>query len=342
VAGSFAWFSIDANDNQPTQFLFYVAHALQRAWDGAGSPAIDLILETSLIDPHAIVSTLINGLAEIDEGVCLFLEDYHWVSDPAIHDAVAFLLRHAPSQFHLVLVSRTESPLPLAGLRAQNQLLEINTLDLRFDLDETRRFLDHEGLGPLEPAELSLLRERTEGSPAGIRIAATTFSQSGKNFGQYIRQLSGTLRPIGAYLAEMVNVLPPDMTQFMLRIAIVDKFSAPLCQAISQQRSSRDLLEWIANRQLLMIPVDQEGRWYRYHTLLLEYLRKRMEAELRAEEIATLHRRASHWYASQELWTEAVQHAFAAGDTEQAGNWLKNCAMAGVGPSGRTAVRRLV
>jgi ATP/maltotriose-dependent transcriptional regulator MalT len=123
---SFAWFSIDVNDNQPTQFLFYVAHALQRAWDGTGSPAIDLILETSLIDPHAIISTLINGLAEIDEEICLFLEDYHWVSDPAIHDAVAFLLRHAPSQFHLVLVTRTEPPLPLAGLRAQNQLLETN------------------------------------------------------------------------------------------------------------------------------------------------------------------------------------------------------------------------
>jgi LuxR family maltose regulon positive regulatory protein len=77
-------------------------------------------------------------LAEIEEEVCLFLEDYHWVSDPAIHDAVAFLLRHAPSQFHLVLVTRTEPPLPLAGLRAQNQLLEIEPLELRFDLDETR------------------------------------------------------------------------------------------------------------------------------------------------------------------------------------------------------------
>ena len=94
------------------------------------------------------------------------------------------------------------------------------------------------------------------------------------------------LRPIGAYLAEMVNVLPHDMTQFMLRIAIVDKFCAPLCQAISQQRSSQDLLEWIANRQLLMIPLDHEGRWYRYHTLLLEYFRQRMEAELLAEEMA--------------------------------------------------------
>jgi len=101
---SVAWFSIDANDNQATQFLFYVSQALQRARDGLGGSAIDLILETSLISPATIVSTLINGLAEIDEEVYLFLEDYHWLSDPAIHDAVGLLLRHAPSHFHLVLL----------------------------------------------------------------------------------------------------------------------------------------------------------------------------------------------------------------------------------------------
>jgi LuxR family transcriptional regulator, maltose regulon positive regulatory protein len=170
---SVAWLSIDASDDQPTQFLFYVSHALQRARDGAGSLAIDLILETSLISPHAIVATLINALAELDEEVCLFAEDFHWISDPTIHDAMALLLRHAPSHFHLVLVTRTEPRLLLAGLRAQNQLLEIDSTALRFDLQETRQFLEREGLGPLLPAELRLLHERTEGWPAALRIVAS-------------------------------------------------------------------------------------------------------------------------------------------------------------------------
>jgi ATP/maltotriose-dependent transcriptional regulator MalT len=280
-----------------------------------------------LIRPHAIISTLINDLAEIDEEVCLFLEDYHWIRDPAIHEAVAFLLRHAPSHFHLVLVTRTEPPLPLAGLRAQNQLLEIDSWALRFDLEETRRFLEHEGLEPLDPAELKLLHERTEGWPAALRIVASTSSQSGENFGHYVRQLSGALRPIGAYLAEMVDGLPRDIALFMLRTAVLDRFSAPLCQAVTQDTSSQEFLESIASRQLLLVPLDHDGRWYRYHTLMTAYLRQRLEAEL-GEEIATLHRRAAHWYASQELWTEAVQHAIAAGDAEQATSWMKNCAMA--------------
>ena len=142
-----------------------------------------------------------------------------------------------------------------------------------------------------------------------------------------MRQLSATLRPIGAYLAEMVDGLPRDMAPFMLRTAVLDKFSADLCKAVTQHKSSGEFLESIANRQLLLVPLDRDGRWYRYHHLLSAYLRHRLEAELGEEEIATLHRRASHWYASQELWTEAIQHAIAAGDTEQAASWIKNCAM---------------
>jgi LuxR family maltose regulon positive regulatory protein len=322
-----AWFSIDANDNQPTQFLFYLSHALRHAHDGVGSPAIALILETSMISPPAIISTLINGLAEIDEEVCLFLEDYHCVSDPAIHDAVEFLLRHAPSNLHVVIATRTEPPLPLAALRAQNLLLEIDVAALRFDLEETRQFLEHEGLGSLDPAQLRLLHERTEGWPAVLRIVAATASQSGENFSQYVRQLSGSSRPIGAYLADMVDGLPGDMASFMLRTAVLDKFSVDLCKAVTQHKSSGEFLESIANRQLLLVPLDREGHWYRYHHLLSAYLRHRLEAELGEEEIATLHRRASHWYASEELWTEAIQHAIAAGDTEQAASWIKNCAM---------------
>ena len=103
--------------------------------------------ETFLINSDAIVSSLINDLADVDDEVCLFLEDYHWVTNPGIHDAVAFFLTHAPSQIHVVLTTRTEPPLPLASLRANNLLLEIDASALRFDPQETRAFLDCEKPG---------------------------------------------------------------------------------------------------------------------------------------------------------------------------------------------------
>jgi LuxR family transcriptional regulator, maltose regulon positive regulatory protein len=109
--------------------------------------------------------------------------------------------------------------------------------------------------------------------------------------------------------------------------AILDRLCTPLCQAVTGVASSRNLLEWIEVRQLLLMPLDQAGQWYRYHPLLGGHLRQRLEAEL-GDEIPELHRRACRWYASQELWTDAVQHAIAAGDTDQAISWIERCAMA--------------
>jgi LuxR family transcriptional regulator, maltose regulon positive regulatory protein len=321
-----AWLTIDSDDDEPPAFLFYVSHALQRACGGVGAAAIDLIRETFLINPSAIVSTLINDLADLDDEVYLFLEDYHWITNPKIHETLTFFLRRAPSHCHVVLTTRTEPRLPLASLRAQNQMLEIDAAALRFDLVETQNFLEIEGSCPLAPSDVRLLREKTEGWPAALRIVASTSIQLKQDFGQYVRNLSGTQRPISAYLEEMLDGLSREMVQFMLRTAILERLCAPLCDVVTGASSSGELLGSIEKRQLLLSPLDQEGRWYRYHPLLAEYLIQRLQSEL-GNEIPGLHQRASVWYASQELWTDAVQHAIAAGDAIRALEWIKNCAM---------------
>lgn len=189
---------------------------------------------------------MINELADAEDEVFLFLDDYHCIGNPEIHGATAFLLRHAPSQFHLVLTSRVAVPLPLARLRAQNQLLEVDASSLRFDVEETQQLLDQEHLDTLDPDEVATLNAKTEGWPAVLRIVTATSSQSGEDFGQYVHRLSGELRPIGDYLAEMLAGLPFEMVQFMLRTAILDRLSAPLCQAVTGVKSSQDLLESIS------------------------------------------------------------------------------------------------
>jgi LuxR family transcriptional regulator, maltose regulon positive regulatory protein len=321
-----AWLTIDTDDDEPAAFLFYVSHALQRACEGVGAAAIDLIRESFLINPRAIVSTLINDLVDIDDEVYLFLEDYHWVTNPEIHETLAFFLRHAPSHCHMVLTTRAEPPLPLASLRAQNQLLEVDASALRFDLQETRNFLEFETPDTLVPSEVKLLHEKTEGWAAALRIVASIPIRSRQDFAQYVRHLSGTQRRIGTYLDEMFAGLPREMVEFMLRTAILDRLCTPLCESLTGESSSRALLRSIEERQLLLTPLDQEGRWYRYHPLLAEYLTQRLESEL-GNEIPGLHQRASLWFASQELWTDAVQHAIAAGDAIRALEWIRNCAM---------------
>jgi LuxR family transcriptional regulator, maltose regulon positive regulatory protein len=319
-----AWLSLDASDDEPARFLFNIAHVLRRVRDGIGKPAIDLIREISLLPSQTIVATLINDLADSDDEVYLFLDDYQYVTQHAIHDGISFFLRNASSNFHLILITRVEPPFPLARLRVQNQLLEIDGSLLRFDLEETRHFLEQEKLDVPRPAELTELLAKTEGWPAVLRIVTST---CGRDFPRHMRGLTGGSRPIGAYLTEMLEGLPEDMTSFMIRTAILDRLSAPLCQAVTSESASQDLLRSIEIRQLLLIPLDQDGTWYRFHPLLREHLNQRLEA-LPSDERKELHRRACLWYAGQELWTDAVGHAIAAGNTEQAARWIENVAMA--------------
>jgi LuxR family maltose regulon positive regulatory protein len=324
---SVAWLTIDSDDDEATRFLFYVSQALQHACQGVGLGATELILENSLIDPQAVLSSLINDLAELDDEVYLFLEDYHWLNDRRIHQAVAYFLRHAPSHCHVVITTRAEPSLPLATFRAQNQLLEIDALALRFDQQETQAFIEHTRPGALELADVQLLQRKTEGWPAALRIIASMPSQFRPDLKEYVRNLSGLQRPIATYFAELLDGLSTELVEFMLRTAILDRLSGPLCEAVTGASSGRTILATLAQRQLLLTPLDNEGVWYRYHMLLVEYLRHRLEAD-RGIETPELHRRAALWYASQELWTEAVQHAIAAGDPDRAISWIRNCAMA--------------
>jgi LuxR family maltose regulon positive regulatory protein len=321
-----AWLSLDGDDDEPIRFLFYLSHALRQANESIAETAISFIADISLVPFDTIISSIINDLAEIDDDFYLFLDDYHHIKDHEIRGAVAYLLRYAPTHFHLVLTANGEPALPLPRLRAHNQLFEIDTAALRFDVAETCQFLKEENIGGADPADVRLLHAKTDGWPAVLRIVMTTATQSGQDFGRYVQTLSGALRPLDAYLADMLDGLPHDLVQFMLQIAILERFSAPLCEAVTGCRFSPQRLDALETGQILLVALDQDRQWYRFHTLLRTHLLKRLETEA-GPDIAKLHRRAYRWYAAQELWTDAVRHAIAAGDAEQAMAWIENCAM---------------
>ncbi|MES2262582.1 MAG: LuxR C-terminal-related transcriptional regulator [Pseudomonadota bacterium] len=320
-----AWLALEADDDEPSRFLYYLAHALQQGC-GAGAAALDLLSETTLAAPQAVTAALINELAELEDEIFLFLDDYHYISHPLIHEAVSFFIQHAPAQFHLVVVTRAEPALHLARLRVQNQVLEIDTATLRFSFDETRSFLEQEQSSQIDPAHVRQLHSTTEGWPAALRIAASAALWQRDDIGRHVHALPAASRPFAAYLEDMLARLPEETVQFMSRSAILDHLTAPLCAAITGVAASQDLLTFLSGRQLLLEPLDQEGNWFRYHHLLREYLYRRLEARFGGE-LSNLHRNAYRWFAAHEMWTDATKHAIAAGDLNEATSLVENCAM---------------
>jgi LuxR family transcriptional regulator, maltose regulon positive regulatory protein len=323
-----AWLSLDAEDDEPARFLNYFAHALRHACGGVGAAAISLTAEAPFVPPRAIVATLINELVEIHDEVVMFLDDYHLMNLPEVHDAMSFFIERAPPHVHVVLCSRTDPlPLPLARLRAGGDLLEIDGSALRFDFDETKRFVEHALPHMLNSSHIETLFASTEGWAAALRISMSVLSREGSQPVQQHNALSGTSRPFATYIEHMFERLPGEMVEFMLRTSILDRLSAPLCEAVTGLRASQRVLDEIAEGHLLLQGLDCDGQWFRYHHLMGEYLRAKLEAQ-HADEIAELHCRACEWYSGQELWTEAVKHAIAAGTTDNAICLMDRCAMA--------------
>jgi LuxR family maltose regulon positive regulatory protein len=322
-----AWLSLDTEDDEPARFFHHLAQALRNACASVGTSAISLTTEASLVPARSVVSTLINELVEVDDEVYLFVDDYHLISRPAIHDALSYFIANAPSNVHVVVCTRTDPPLPLANLRARNDLLEIDASTLRFNFDETRRFVEHECPGGLRAASVKSLFASTEGWAAALRISASVLSRDECKPDWDVSAPSGASRPFAAYLEDMLKRLPAEMVEFMLRTSIVDRLSASLCEAVTGIAAQQGMLDTISARQLLLEPLDIEGRWFRYHHLMSEYLRRRLETR-RRDEVVDLHRRACQWYAKEALWTDAVKHAIAAGDTQDAVSLMGHCAMA--------------
>lgn len=312
-----AWLALDELDNEPHRFFSYLLAALQPIAPTAGQVTQEMLAQSQLPPPEILLTPLLNELTAIPTGLTLVLDDYHTLDAPIIHQALNFLLDHAPARFHLVIISRAEPPLNLARWRGRGQLVELTSADLRFTAAEVEAFLTGPMQLKLSAAERAALEMRTEGWVAGLQLAGLSL-QGQDNPAAFIDALSGSDRYIGDYLfAEVLRHQPEDVQQFLLATAVVDSLCADLGNVLLERRDSQAMLEYLERHQLFIVPLDNQRRWYRYHPLFADLLRQQL-AQTTPEQPPRLHRRASRWFEQQQRLAEAIQHSLAALDFERA------------------------
>lgn len=319
-----AWVSLDSGDNDPVRFWSYILAALDGAQPGGvhvddalGATGIPLLPSAQPPPMEAILTDVINRLAALSADVALVLDDYHVITAAPIHAAVAFLLDHLPACLHLVIATRADPPLPLARLRARGQLVEIRSTNLRFTPEETAAFLIQTSAPTLSPEEITTLDARTEGWIAGLQLAALSL-HGRQDIATFLQAFTGTHRFVVDYLTEEVLTRQSaEVQDFLLQTAILERLCGPLCEAVTGESAGQAMLERLDQANLFVVPLDDERHWYRYHHLFAEVLRQRLQ-HLHPERVARLHQQASAWYAHHGLIRDAVHHALAAADFEQA------------------------
>ncbi len=302
-----AWLTLDATDSDPLHLLRYLAAALQRILPNLNSD-IDGALQSAQTDYTAVLVDLINALDGVDAPCILVLDDYHHTDAAAIDQLLDRLLTYQPTALHLILISRADPALPLARLRAQGDLLELRAADLRFTPDEVATFL-RDTMGQAYPSAISAaLATQTEGWIAGLHLAALALRQS-DDPAAFVAAFTGSHRYIIDYLTDEVLAQQPDaIRHFLLHTSILEQMCAPLCAALLEQTGTQALLEQLEVSNLFVQPLDAERRWYRYHQLFAEVLRRRLARSF-ADRIPELHRRAAYWYTEHGMALAAVQHA---------------------------------
>jgi LuxR family maltose regulon positive regulatory protein len=307
----FGWVSLDEADSDPTSFWAYVTEALSLMYPGstraarrrAGRRRRDL---GELLGP-----ALVNGLAGVAEHGVLVLDDYQAVGSPRVDDQLTFLVDHLPDCLHLAVVSRTEPALPLARLRARGELTELHAADLRFTPGEAGHLLT-EVLGlRLGRADVLTLQRRTEGWAAALHLAALSL-RSSRDPSRSIVGFTGEHEHLVQYLtAEVLGGLDPLLRSWLAETAVLDRFCAPLCDAVTGRDDAEEMLRRAEQANLFVLSLDDRHEWFRYHHLFRDMLRARGDRTTGGDE---LHRRASAWFAGHSMPAEAIRHALLAGE----------------------------
>lgn len=317
-----AWLSLDENDSDPTRFLTYLIAALQTIDPQLGTETLTSLQAAPATPLEVLLTTLLNELTSQPQPLILVLDDYHVIDNSAIDAGLAFLLEHLPAHVHLAIATREDPQLPLPRLRARAALTELRIADLRFTAEEATLFLNQVMGLNLSVEAVAALEQRTEGWIAGLQLAALSL-QGRTDSPQFIAAFTGSHRFVLDYLVEEVLSSQPDaIRHFLLETALLNRLSAALCDAVTRREDSREVLATLERENLFIVALDDTRHWYRYHHLFADALQTHLLSDA-PERIATLHERASAWYATHDLHHEAIHHALAAEAFEGAADLIE-------------------
>ncbi|WP_436299067.1 LuxR C-terminal-related transcriptional regulator [Variovorax paradoxus] len=309
-----AWLGLDEDDSDPVRFFDYLRGALQGANVGVGCSATAPLSGAGSPTPKDRMASLLDDLTELDHPVVLVLDDYQAIDNPELDAALTFLVEHLPEHLRLIVATRKDPQWPLSRWRTRQWIAEVGVDQLRFTPDEAMAFLVRSMGLTLDAESARTLAARTEGWVAGLQIAALSLQrhvqlQGTANLAQVAAAFSGEHRHVIDYLAaEVMRQQPRELQDFLRKTCILDRFSADLCDAVTERTDSRQMLAQVERANLFLRRLDDQGRWFRYHQLLADFLREGLADPERIE----LHRRASAWFESHGMGKDAIKHALAA------------------------------
>ena len=319
------WYSLDEGDNQQERFASYLLAAIQQATGGHCEASENMVQKRQYASLSSLFSQLFIELSEWQRPLYLVIDDYHLITNPVIHDAMRFFLRHQPENLTLVVLSRNLPQLGIANLRVRDQLLEVGSQQLSFTHAETKQFFDCRLASPIEVAESSRLCDDVAGWATALQLIALSARQRNNATQHSARRLAGiNASHLSDYLVdEVLDNVDRETRNFLLKSSLLRSMNDSLIARVTGEENGQMRLEEIERQGLFLQRMDNSGEWFNYHPLFCSFLRQRCQWELAAE-LPEIHRSAAESWMAQGFPSEAIHHALAAGDPKMLRDILLN------------------
>lgn len=316
----FAWLSLDEQDNSAGLFLNYLLAALHKALPGFGVAWKGLLAASAAPDLEGVLTHLVEETEALKNPLFLILDDFQALKEPALLNFVDALIQNAPDMLYFGICSRNVPDLHLTKLRADGNLCELHTAQLRFTYQETAAFINRQLDSALSEQHLRIIDGRAEGWAAGLQLAILSIREE-SDLDAFLQSFHGSHRHVLDYLGdEVLSHQPSRVQELLLKTSILSRLNAPLCRILLKGEADllseadvQQMLEELEKRGLFLTRLDPEGNWFRYHALFQEFLRTSLQ-KVYPSQVSGLYLQAAHWLERYgEVW-EALHHAFVAGD----------------------------
>ena len=307
------WVSLDSRDNDTAIFWQYLIAAITKL-DNRFSKLAYASAPLETIDLNSKIDLLIAELIDFSRTwkspsqFAIVLDDYHVISNPIIHAQLNHFINYSPEWIKLIITTRHEPILDLPRRRVRHQITEIDSHDLRFSIPECQSFLTSRMSLELTETSLLMLHQKTEGWIAAVQLAGLSLQRKPEKE-QFIRSFSGQESLLSSYLMTEIFELQPEYIQlFLLRLATVPRFCAPLAEELTDHKESQTLISSLLNQNLLIVSLDDEGNWFRFHDLFREWL-ENQQHRTALKDLMLLRNKAARWLEQEGYFYEALELA---------------------------------
>lgn len=304
-----AWLSLDETDNNMFPFWHYFAAA-------AGSllgEKVGLSTSSPLLEMHDLKNYLVFLINRLCGGTNFYivLDDFHFITNPALIDTLEFFLKSMPENLHLFLLSREDPPVYLGALAVSGKLLYLSGDEMKLSHEESIQFLKNTMKLKAGSAELEKMSSFAEGWVGGLQLAAA----GGEFSGDLLKQGGGFA---AEYLTrEIFSKLSQEEQNFLICTGVLSWFSENICSGLFENLNFDSMLQDLLDKNLFVICIDEEKGIYRYHNILSEYLKQRFHELPSARQKEILCRAASGFDAAGDL-DEAISLLLEAQDYDGA------------------------